>query len=135
MQSLKDYTTICSSAPSELLALMGLRSREAILSANLTRIERNRQATERFFARHQDLFSWVPPQAGTVCFPRLLPREVAQDASPGAEAFCARLFEQTGALLLPSTVYGYDDAHVRLGLGRDDLQLGLEVLEAFLPGR
>jgi aspartate/methionine/tyrosine aminotransferase len=60
---------------------------------------------------------------------------MTQHASLGAEAFCAHLLEQTGALLLPSTVYGYNDSHVRLGLGRDDFQAGLEVVEAFLAGR
>ena len=38
----------------------------------------------------------------------------------------------TGALFLPSTVYGYGDSHFRLGLGREDFSAGLEVLEAFL---
>ncbi len=122
MQSLKDYTTICSSAPSELLALMALRSREAILTANLDRVERNVRAAGEFFARHADWFTWVPPQAGTVCFPglavRVRPGDETQAAAPSAEAFCARLLETTGALLLPSTVYSYDDAHFRLGLGQ-----------------
>ncbi len=125
IQSLKDYTTICSSAPSELLALMALRAGESILAANVARIDRNVRVATTFFDRHRDVLSWAPPQAGTVCFPRLV-------AGPGAEAFCAGLLEQTGALLLPSTVYGYGDSHFRLGLGREDFSAGLEVLDSYL---
>ena len=141
MTALKDYTTICSSAPSELLALMALRSGESILAANVARIDRNVRAATAFFDRHREVFSWVPPQAGTVCFPRLGtapgmagkgggPQDAA--AASGAEAFCARLLEKTGVLLLPSTVYGYGDSHFRLGLGREDFSVGLEVLGAYL---
>jgi aspartate/methionine/tyrosine aminotransferase len=139
IKSLKDYTTICSSAPSELLALMALRSPDGILATNVARIERNVRTATVFFDRHRDLFRWVPPQAGTVCFPRLLPAAsaaggggVPQAAAPGAAAFCARLLEQTGVLLLPSTVYGYGDSHFRLGLGREDFTVGLEVLDRYL---
>ncbi len=135
MMALKDYTTICSSAPSELLALMALRSTEPILGANLARIERNRRTAADFFARHDDIFHWAPPQAGTVCFPRLLAGDrtgAGAEAGLGSEAFCARVLEETGALLLPATVYGYGDSHFRLGLGRNDFSVGLEVLDRFL---
>jgi aspartate/methionine/tyrosine aminotransferase len=54
------------------------------------------------------------------------------DGAAGAEAFCAEVLEATGALLLPSTVYGYGDSHFRLGLGRDDFAAGLAALEGFL---
>jgi aspartate/methionine/tyrosine aminotransferase len=125
IKSLKDYTTICSSAPSELLALMALRSKDSILAANVARIDSNRLLAASFFERHQDLFEWAPPQAGPVCFPRLL-------TAAGAEVFCARLLERTGVLLLPSTVFEFGDSHFRLGLGRDDFRSGLAVLEDYL---
>jgi aspartate/methionine/tyrosine aminotransferase len=131
MTALKDYTTICSSAPSELLALMALRSSEPILAGNRARVARNTRAAADFFARHCETFSWIPPQAGTVCFPRLLGGG-APGSAEGAEAFCAAVLQETGALLLPSTVYGYGDSHFRLGLGRDDFGAGLEALEGFL---
>jgi aspartate/methionine/tyrosine aminotransferase len=131
MKELKDYTTICSSAPSELLALMALRTRETILSALVARLARNRETAAAFFDRHRDVLGWVPPQAGTICFPRLLNAEAA-GGGRGAEDFCARLLEQTGVLLLPSTTYGYGDSHFRLGLGREDFTAGLEVLDGFL---
>jgi aspartate/methionine/tyrosine aminotransferase len=130
MKTLKDYTTICSSAPSELLALMGLRSRDAILAHNRELVKRNREAAEAFFTRHAHSMTWVPPRAGTVCFPRLA--SAGRGGAEGAEAFCARVLRQTGVLLLPSTVYGYGDSHFRLGLGRDDFVTGLEVLDAYL---
>lgn len=125
MSKLKDYTTICSSAPSELLALMALRSREAILTMNRARVRRNTETAAGFFARHSAVLGWVPPQAGTVCFPRLV-------AGAGAAAFCAQVLRDTGVLLLPSQVYDYGDGHFRLGLGRDDFASGLEVLDVYL---
>jgi aspartate/methionine/tyrosine aminotransferase len=133
MKALKDYTTICSSAPGEVLALMGLEAAGRIVADNLALIERNRGTAEAFFTRHRDRFSWAPPQAGTVCFPRLL-KDGRWDDSAGAEEFCARVLEGTGALLLPSTVYGYDDAHFRLSLGRDDFAEGLAAMEAWMTG-
>jgi aspartate/methionine/tyrosine aminotransferase len=129
VQTLKDYTTICSSAPSELLALMGLRAADTILAANRARIASNGEVAARFFARHSGVLRWAPPQAGTVCLPRLLD---SPPAAGGAEEFCARVLRQTGALLLPSTVYGYGDSHFRLGLGREDLTAGLEALDGYL---
>jgi len=128
MSALKDYTTICSSAPSELLALMALRARDHILAANRARVRQNTEAAAVFFARHASRFVWVPPRAGTVCFPRL-------EAGAGVEALCAGVLRDTGVLLLPSTVYDYGDSHFRLGLGRDDFVAGLEVLDAYLTVR
>jgi aspartate/methionine/tyrosine aminotransferase len=130
MKTLKDYTTICSSAPGEMLALMGLRSRDAILAHNRERLNRNREAADAFFTRHAHSMTWVPPRAGTVCFPRLVDGD--RRGAEGAEAFCGRVLSETGILLLPSTVYGYGDSHFRLGLGRDEFVSGLEALDAFL---
>jgi aspartate/methionine/tyrosine aminotransferase len=147
MMGLKDYTTICSSAPSELLALMALRGSEPILRTNRERVARNEQAAEIFLRKHRDRFAWIPPQAGTVCFPRLLapPDAVpagsgaaADDRAPrplGAETFCTEVLAATGVLLLPSTVYDYGDSHFRLGLGRDDFAEGLGVLDGYLQRR
>ena len=148
MAALKDYTTICSSAPAELLALMALRSRERILQLHRDRLRRNVESATEFFTRHVTRFRCAPPQGGTVCFPHLLPGGegmaapgVVRTDSPeqlhgeGSEAFCARILRDTGVLLLPSIVYDYGDEHFRLGLGRDDFAEGLNVLDACLNDR
>ena len=41
MTVLKDYTTICSSAPSEILSIIALRTKEKIIETHIKRINRN----------------------------------------------------------------------------------------------
>jgi aspartate/methionine/tyrosine aminotransferase len=120
--SLKDYTTICSSAPSEVLALMGLRARQRIIARHVERIRHNLAALAEFLERRADMFAWVPPRAGTICFPRLL-------GDVSAELFCRRAVEEAGVMIVPSSVFGWDDRHVRIGLGRAGLPEVLAKLE------
>jgi aspartate/methionine/tyrosine aminotransferase len=125
MAAFKDYTTICSSAPSEILALIGLRARATILERHRVRIARNLETLERFFARHPHLFDWHRPRAGTVGLARV--------RTPlGATAFCRRALELAGVMLVPSTLFDYGDQHVRVGFGREALPDVLARLEAVL---
>ena len=126
---LKDYTTICSSAPAEVLALIGLRARERVLTRSRDIVGANLAVLDELFARRADAFAWVRPQGGSTGFPRLVP-----DGPAGASAdqFAARLVEATGVLLLPSSTFGFGDSHFRIGLGRLDLPEAVEKLDAFL---
>ena len=121
----KDYTTICSSAPSEILALIGLRAREAVLGRSRSIVRSNLAALDRFFADHADRFAWVRPRGGSIGFPRLLGEEPI-------EAFATRLVEQEGVLLLPGLQFGFPGNHFRIGFGREDLPDAVARLEAFL---
>ena len=71
MAAFKDYTTICSSAPSEILSIIALRSKEVIIGRHLARIKRNLALLDAFFEEFGDRFAWVKPKAGTIAFPRL----------------------------------------------------------------
>ncbi|HUE99547.1 MAG TPA: aminotransferase class I/II-fold pyridoxal phosphate-dependent enzyme [Anaerolineales bacterium] len=126
LASLKDYTTICNSAPSEFLAEVAMRNRQKLIERNLGIIKANLAVMDGFFSRHAILFSWVRPQAGSMAFPRYLGGNV--------EKFCDELVKKAGVLLLPGSVY--DDArnHFRLGLGRRNLPQAVERLDAFLAG-
>jgi aspartate/methionine/tyrosine aminotransferase len=128
---LKDYTTICSSAPSELLALIGLRARARVLERSREIVKANLAVAAQLFARRSDAFTWVRPRGGSTAFPRLVP---SGPAGTSADRFAASLVAATGVLILPSSAFGFGDAHVRLGLGRTDLPVALERLEAFLGG-
>jgi aspartate/methionine/tyrosine aminotransferase len=124
MAALKDYTTICSSAPSEFLAEIALRNRQRLAARNLGIIQENLSVMDGFFSRHAGLFSWVRPRAGSMAFPRYLGGDVEQ--------FCDRLVKKAGVLLLPGSVYDDAGNHFRLGLGRKNLPQALERLEEYL---
>lgn len=126
---LKDYTTICSAAPSEVLALIGLRARETVLARSRAIVAANLLVLDDFFARRADAFTWVRPRGSSTGFPRLAP---GGPAGSSADAFAARLVGETGVLLLPSTVFGSGDSHFRIGLGRTDLPEAIAAFDAFL---
>jgi aspartate/methionine/tyrosine aminotransferase len=124
MASLKDYTTICNSAPSEFLAEVAMRNRHKLIERSLGIIQNNLAVIDNFFARRADLFSWVRPQAGSMGFPKLLRGNV--------EEFCDKVVRQAGVLLLPGTMYDDTGNHFRVGLGRKTLPQAVERLEKFL---
>lgn len=125
MAAFKDYTTICSSAPSEILSLIALRAHEEILAMHRARISRNLSRLDAFLAAHSATFSWNRPRAGTIGFLRLVTGE-------SSLAFCERVLREAGVMLLPSSVYGYDDHHLRIGFGREDLPVALGKLDEYL---
>jgi aspartate/methionine/tyrosine aminotransferase len=120
---LKDYTTICSSAPSEVLTALALRNRHVLLERNLGIVERNLPLVEELFARYPDTFEWIRPVASPIGFPRV-------NGVGDVDRFCARL-AALGVLLLPGSVYD-QPGHVRVGFGRANLPEALDVLESGL---
>lgn len=122
---LKNYTTICSSAPSEILAIIGLRNRSAVVEMQLQRTRENLAVLETFMARHTDLFEWRRPVGGSICFPRIL-------ATGGAFKFCEDLVNNASIMLVPSNQFHFGDEHVRFGFGRKNLPEVLGLFEAAL---
>jgi aspartate/methionine/tyrosine aminotransferase len=110
----KDYTTICNSAPSEILAMMALSNKDKIIAGHKARIQKNLSVLDRFFQQYPDCFEWNRPLGGSVCFPRLL-------ASQDSFSFCEDLVRECGIMLVPSRMFMYGDNHVRIGYGRNDL--------------
>ncbi len=121
----KDYTTICNSAPSEILALMGLKAREKILRRNHQIIQTNLEYLDEFFGRHEEIFDWKRPEAGPVVFPGMHKPLDAND-------FCRDLVEKKGVMLLPPHVYDIEDNHFRIGFARKNLPEALEKLGEYL---
>ena len=123
--TLKDYTTICNSAPSEILGLIALQNTERIVQRNLAIIRENLALAEQFFATHRDQFSWAPARAGSVAFPQWL--------GPGSvEQFCNNVLEQQGVMIVPGSLFDSPGGHFRIGLGRKNFGEGLELVEAYL---
>lgn len=118
LERAKHYTTICNSAPSEVLALIALRARDHLLDRNRRIVADNLPVFAEFFARYPDLFEFTPPDGGCVCFPRYR-------GPDGVEAMCTDLVEQAGVLLLPASIYSSaltetPTDRFRVGLGRSN---------------
>jgi aspartate/methionine/tyrosine aminotransferase len=129
----KDYNSICSSGPSELLAGVAVRNLERLAARSLAFVKSNLGLARSLFARRPGFASWNEPEGGSIAFPRLGP-EAAARYGGDAEALALALAREAGVLLLPGKHYGYDPAHFRIGLGRANCPEAIARLEAWLDG-
>jgi aspartate/methionine/tyrosine aminotransferase len=127
MAALKDYTTICNSAPSEFLAEVALRHRGQIAQRNLDLIQHNLTVLDAFFARYADLFAWRRPVAGPIAFPRLLGQDI--------ESFCHEVVTEASVMMVPGTMFDHPQNYFRVGFGRRNLPEAVAQLEGYLARR
>lgn len=118
----RDYTTICTSAPSEALAIAALRAKDRILPRNREIVRSNLRLAEEFFAQRSKLFHWRPPGGSSVALVEWL-------GETPLEEIRRRLLEQ-GVLIVPGRIFDVDDRFFRLGMGRRDFADALEILGA-----
>ena len=124
---IRDYTTLSNSPLTEQLAILALRK-----DNYLEILERGRQIIQRNFKilsswiEETPSFSWIPPEAGTVSFPRF-------DLDIDAVTLCSRLLEEEGIMMVPGEAY-LIPMHVRMGFGTEEeiLKGGLERLSNFI---
>ena len=123
-REIKLYTTICSSAPSELLVALALRHSRRIVAEGRALLGANLPLIDGLLERRAKTFSWVRPNAGPIGFARV-------SGVPDVTAWCEQIATEAGVLLLPGGVYG-EPGHVRLGFGRANLGEAIERLESYL---
>ena len=126
LRELKLYTTICSSAPSELLVALALRHSELLISQARALVLENLPQLEGFLGRHSELLEWAAPAAGPIGFPRVRDRREVRE-------WCESVAAEAGVLLLPGYVYD-EPRHIRMGYGRAGLGEALARLEAHIDG-
>lgn len=135
--TVKDYNSICASAPSETLAGIAIRHREFFTGRCREICMRNLGLFNDFFDRKKDLFDWIPPVAGSVAFTRIRGERgtrqwAGADGKPDAAVLAERLLQDTGVLILPGATYGTEAASFRVGLGRHQAAQALGQLDAWL---
>ena len=129
----KHYLSICNAAPSEVLAEIALKARVPILARNNAIARHNLGLLDAFFAEFPDLFEWRQPDGSCVAF-------VRYKGADGVEHFTTRLVEESGVLLLPSSIYRSElgpvpDNHFRIGFGRTGMEAGLAAFRGWLDRR
>ena len=123
----KDYTTICSSAPSEVLSIVALRAKAALVARNLAIVQDNLEIADQFFAEHGDRFVWIRPQAGSIAFPRWV-------GGTDVEQFCQSVLDQQGVMIVPGSIFDFPGNHFRVGLGRRNFAEALGRVRNYVDG-
>jgi aspartate/methionine/tyrosine aminotransferase len=127
MEQVKHYLSICNPAACEILARIALKASARILRRNQSIAAANCRLLGAFFADHRDVFDWYVPDGGVMGYPRYT-------GSEGVEAFCRRLIEKDGILLLPSSIFRSDllptpQDRFRIGFGRRDFADALAAMD------
>jgi aspartate/methionine/tyrosine aminotransferase len=124
ISDMKLYTTICSSAPSELLLALALRHEQRLVERSRTLVFANLPLVDELLERRSELFSWVRPDAAPIGF-------AAVAGIEDVRSWCEEIALRAGVLLLPGGVYEQPD-HVRIGFGRAQTPQAIARLDEFL---
>jgi len=123
--SYKLYTSICNSAPSEILALIALRAKDKILKRNREIMLDNLEILASFMKRYQKVLSWDRPQSGTMGVVKLLlPIPI--------EKFAEELVKEMGVLIMPGSFFNLSGNFFRVGFGKKNMIEALDRFEQFL---
>ncbi len=130
MERVKHYLSICNAGPSEHLAVIALKASDKIIQRNRDLIDRNLIAVDAFFGEFPHLFDWRHADGGCIAYPRYLGKD-------GVEAFCRRLAEEAGIIILLASLYASTltvtpNDRFRIGFGRNYVPEGLAAMRAFL---
>lgn len=123
--SYKLYTSICNSAPSEILAIIALRAKDYILKRNREIMLKNLNILDEFMQRNEKYVSWNRPQSGTMAILKLL-------LSMPIEDFAEELVRTEGVLIMPGSVFDLPGNYFRIGFGKKTMASVLERFESFL---
>jgi aspartate/methionine/tyrosine aminotransferase len=121
----KEQIFICNSIIDEEIACQALSRKNQILPPIL---EKNRSAFEmvKAWIQNQDIFEWVQPSGGVVCFPRIKPA-----SGVNIEAFYHILNEKYKTFVGPGHWFGMERNYMRVGFGwpnANELEEGLQYL-------
>ena len=125
VENFKDYLSICSSAPSEILATIALNNLDYFLKRNLNKIQQNIVLFSKFQSKFPNLLDFAPPSTSSTAFIKL-------HLNGSAEDFAQKLVKEKGIMILPSEAFEYGNTHARIGFGRENFPEVLAVLEDFL---
>ena len=121
IEAFKDYLTICSSGPSEILATIALNHHELFIDPNNEKIRDNISCFSDFQQRNDDLLEFHKPKGGSTAFIKLKTPLTAMQ-------YAESLVEKTGIMMLPSETFNYGTNYARIGFGRANLP---EILAAW----
>ena len=125
MKRFKDYLTICSPSTSEVLTLIALRNKSQLIQHNLDKINNNIRLFTTFCDQHRGHLQFAPTRAGSTAFVKLMVTEPSL-------TFSEKLVKETGIMTLPAEMFEFGSSHLRIGFGRRNMNVPLEMLDKYL---
>ena len=123
--SYKDYTTIAPGTLSDLCARLALRpqTRKRVLERTRAILGENLATLSDWLAERADIFHFVPPRAGAICYTRY-------ELEIGSGELAQRLKDEESVLVVPGDHFNMD-RYLRIGFGvpRDELLEALGRIE------
>ena len=123
--SYKDYLSICSSAPSEILSIIALNHIDDFLQPNIDKIQQNIKLFEEFAQTQDIISSFIPPKSGSTAFVKL-------NINCSSLDFSNNLVKKAGIMTIPAEMFDHPGKFIRVGFGRESLGEILPVMENFL---
>jgi len=118
------FGTACPSRASEIQAIMTLRASTTILEKNMHIILHNKSLLQDFMETYSDLFDWVPPTAGAICFIRF--------KGPLTSEELGDLLQVRGISIKPAYCFmesvTADKDYFRVGFGEEKMSKALKAL-------
>ncbi len=123
--SYSDYTTITTSLISQRVATLVLQPelRKKVLSRNQKVLNENLTSLKEWVSKHEQLFHFVPPQAGGMAFLRY-------NMKINSTEFSNLLREKKEVFVVAGDCFGMDN-YIRIGIGtkKEKLLKGLELID------
>ncbi len=123
--SFKDYLSICSSAPAEILSMIALNNIDKFLMPNIRKIRDNIRFFDIFSGKHKEIEDFIPPKAGSTAFVKLNIEGSSLD-------FSNKLVKEAGIMTLPAEIFEFPGKFIRIGFGRKNFSEALEKFEEYL---
>jgi hypothetical protein len=126
--SYKDYTTIAPGTLSDLCARIALRpeTRQRIHERTRAILRENLAPLEAWLAERRDIFHYVAPRAGAICY-------VRYNLTLNSSELARRLKDEQSVLIVPGDHFNMD-GYLRIGYGlpRHELVEALDRIEVVL---
>lgn len=122
---IKQYTSVCNSPLSEKLAIYALTHHDTIQQIIRPLLDKKLLLIKDFFYRHKDIFSFCPPQAGPMLYPRLIHEK-------DAEHFTIAMAKEAGVLAYPSSCFHHKGPYFRCSLSSEPLEKILSTLDDWI---
>ncbi len=115
--SYSDYTTICPSVLSDYLATIALEpaNRQRLENRARARVKGNWHIMKEWLDHYSDVFSYIPPQAASMCFPKY-------HLEIESMTLVEKLRIEKDVLIVPGSHFGMDK-YLRIGFGYDEPKL------------